>query len=48
MEILSENFVPLQTSYNSSDNDGGRPESKVNELKDSGEKTRSLGSNEEK
>lgn len=40
--------IPLQTSYNSSDNDGGRPESKVNELKDSGEKTRSLGSNEEK
>ena len=40
--------VPLQTSYNSSDNNGGRPESKVSELKDSGEKTRSLGSNEGK
>lgn len=40
--------IPLQTSYNSSENNGGRPENNINELKDSGEKTRSSGANEEK
>ena len=40
--------IPLETAYNSSKDEAGRPSSKTSELKDSGEKTRSLGSNEEK
>ena len=45
---FKNHFIPLQTAYNSSDNKTGRPESKESELSDSGEKTRSSGSNEEK
>lgn len=41
-------FIPLQTSYNSSPNDNGRPESKTSELSDKGEKTRSSGANKER
>ena len=40
-------FIPLQTSYNSSDNNG-RPESNAKDLSDEGEKTRSTGANEER
>lgn len=45
---FSENFIPLQTSYNSSvDNEGGRPtnESKGETLDEAGEKTKDLDSN---
>lgn len=40
--------IPLQTAYNSSENEGGRPESDENNLSDAGEKTRSSGANEER
>lgn len=40
--------IPLQTSYNSSENNAGRPESSTDDLSDEGEKTRSLGSNDER
>lgn len=40
--------IPLQTAYNSSDENGGRPKSDSKDLSDEGEKTRSLGSNEER
>ena len=40
-------FIPLQTSYNSSDEDGGRPtnKSKNKSLSNAGEKTKDSDSN---
>lgn len=38
--------IPLQTAYNSSDNDTGRPKSDDKDLSDKGEITRSTGANE--
>lgn len=50
---FNENFIPLQTSYNSSvdgDNEGGRPtnKSKNETLDESGEKTEELESNDKR
>lgn len=45
---FNNNFIPLQTSYNSSENNAGRPEVDIDELSDKGEETRASGANKER
>lgn len=45
---FNENFIPLKTSYNSSEDNSGRPEMDTKELSDKGEETRSSGANKER